>query len=200
MRLHTAALISVYVMAVKHTHTHTRDLSSFETLLSAEWNFLTDVSGQPIGPHLQRSRTLLGLFYLEAGADKLSRNVGKKCYSTLSKIPKERRSPLHCGGSLKVSCPSLVRKKCSKYRTELKSCIVILCCQAFQARFRKHSLEGERVRVTYQVCTPTTLALTASESKCSHHRLCENRTDYKSWKQSSNIFFGTELSRLKWNF
>jgi hypothetical protein len=39
-------------------------------------------------------------------------------------------------------------------------------------------LEGERVRVTDQVCIPSTVALTASESDCSHHRLCENRIDY----------------------
>ena len=102
----------------------------------------------------------------------------RKSHSTLSKIPKERSSNLHRGGSLKVSCPSLVRKKCSKYQTELKPYTVILCWQAFQARLRKYSLEGERVRVTDQVCTPSTLALTASESDCSHHRLCENRIDY----------------------
>jgi hypothetical protein len=102
----------------------------------------------------------------------------RKCRSTLSKIAQERRSHLHRAGSLYVSCPLTVRKKCSKYQTEFKPCIVILCCQTFQARLRKHSLEGERVRVTDQVCTRSTLALTASESDSSHRRLCENRIDY----------------------
>jgi hypothetical protein len=39
---------------------------------------------------------------LQDGADRLSRNVGN-CQSTLRKIPAERRSDLHCGGSLR-SC------------------------------------------------------------------------------------------------
>ena len=59
-------------------HTHTRELSSFEILLGVEWNFLTDVSGQFIGPIFKVQGLVLDYFTDEDGADRLSRNVAKK--------------------------------------------------------------------------------------------------------------------------
>ena len=44
---------------------------------------------------------LLDCLTLEDGTDRLSRNFVKKCFSKLRKIPEERRSHLHRGGSLK---------------------------------------------------------------------------------------------------
>jgi hypothetical protein len=44
-------------------------------LRSVEWYFHTDVSGQNIGP-IFKGQIVLGLFNVEDGTEKLSRNVG----------------------------------------------------------------------------------------------------------------------------
>ena len=173
--LHTAALILV----VGDVSTHTLEIWALSKFYSARnGTFLLAFRDNLSVPSSRVRDSSWSVLPLKMGPIGCPQTSVRKCHSTLSKIPKERRSHSHRGGSLKVSCPSLSRKKCSKYQTELKPYTVILCWQAFQARFRKHSLEGERVRVSDQVCTPSTLAVTASESDCSHHILCENWRDY----------------------
>jgi len=60
-----------------------RDLYSFRILRSVEWQFLTDVSGEPNGSLLKGQG-----FILKNGTDSLSRKVGKKLLFYASKIPK----------------------------------------------------------------------------------------------------------------
>ena len=61
--------------------------------------FLTDVSGQHIGPMF---RGQIGFYLaLEDGTETLSRNVGKKYHSTLRKIPKQYKCYLHDSWGLK---------------------------------------------------------------------------------------------------
>jgi len=57
------------------------DLRSFGILSSVEWQFLTDVLGQPL-------ESILKGQVLQDGTDRLPRNY----HSTLRKIPKERTS------------------------------------------------------------------------------------------------------------
>jgi len=74
MRPHTAALI--YVVCDDSTHTHSRS-ELFRNFTQRGMELSYRHFGSTYRSQLQRSRTLLGLFYLEAGANKLSRNVGK---------------------------------------------------------------------------------------------------------------------------
>jgi hypothetical protein len=57
----------------------TRDLRSSGLVLSVEWYFLTDVSGQPSVPSLRGKKpNKRELLTFEDGIDRLSRKVGKE--------------------------------------------------------------------------------------------------------------------------
>jgi len=58
-------------------------------LRSVEWQFVTDISGKPIGSILRVSDPS---WTLEYGTGRLSGNVGKECHCTLRNIAEERRS------------------------------------------------------------------------------------------------------------
>jgi len=49
-------------------------VSCFGFLRSVDWQFVTDVSGQPIGPTIRGEAA----FFLECLTDRWSRNCGKK--------------------------------------------------------------------------------------------------------------------------
>jgi hypothetical protein len=82
-------------------------LLSVGTLHSVEWQLITDISRQPIGPILSdetwQKDFFLDCLTLEYGTDRLSRNVITNYYSTLGTIVAQRRSNIHRGASLK-SC------------------------------------------------------------------------------------------------
>jgi len=86
----TATGISIY-------HAIYRDLLSSGILRSVEWQFLTDVPGQPVGP----------IFALNMGPIGCPATSVPNCHSTLRKIPKERRSHFHRDGHLKL-CKSFI--------------------------------------------------------------------------------------------
>ena len=56
---------------------------------------------------------ILAIFVFEDGTDGLSRNVCMKLplYAALLKIPKERRSHLHCGGSMTTCTQNYIHTK-----------------------------------------------------------------------------------------
>jgi hypothetical protein len=61
-------------------------------LCSVDWQFFTDVSGQPIGPILEGRAD---------GTDALTRNVGKWLKIKSRNIPEEGKLHLHIGGNLR---------------------------------------------------------------------------------------------------
>ena len=66
-------------------------------LRSVDWYFVTDVSGQPIGPILNGQAVLI----LEDGTDRFPETSATNYHSTLPKIPEDQIPHLHRGGSLK---------------------------------------------------------------------------------------------------
>ena len=70
----------------------------FWDITQLEWQFLTDVSGQPIGP-IFKGQDIQDT--LENETNKLSRKSIKNCQCTLCNDPEERSSRFHRGGSLK---------------------------------------------------------------------------------------------------
>ena len=88
---HQEPLIRWYYCTVE---LHTEICVLWRVLRSAEWLFLTDVSGQPIGLISKG----LPLKIEPTGPPETS---ARNYQPTLRKIPKEGRSHLHRGGSLK---------------------------------------------------------------------------------------------------
>jgi hypothetical protein len=76
-----------------------RGYSLFWDFTQRRLSLVTDVSGQPIGSIFKGQAVFLDCLTLEDAQDRLSRNVSNY-QSTLRKIPKERKSHFHHGGSL----------------------------------------------------------------------------------------------------